>query len=471
MLKNHQIRELEGEFYDKHLDWFGLYIRDDNLCIPPSSIEEMSHQTRNSNPYHAPEQLSHMKIPEPLLQSASRLMDQRSIDAPHAWTADPSGHTGQYERSSAFHHGQGPFRLMYGLSIPDQAAPQTPWPVGGAMNGFDASSTISPLSPRTPGERSDIDVHIVHNASPWPSAPPSTGTYHSSQSTDFKMESSEPRGGIGNPPCETQAHPDELPGGLGSNESDFGYESLPFNHLGTGLVHSGQVFHRGYPGSNEGDAVNPRMLRVDSVVSQDEEDKAMTDAEGDEDGDYDEYHPSGSVSQTVAHHHTDRSTRPSTRQRPTNSAAFSKPLPHKNRITKTTRSNHTPNINTTQNIIPTTVTTTINPPNKCTHCPHVSSSPTTLAKHIFTKHTRPYTCLFSPYACTLNFGSKNEWTRHIRVQHLQLEHWVCDLDKCAGTHSFDRKDLFTQHVRRMHAAIVFGSEVEMMSQSGKAQLE
>lgn len=48
------------------------------------------------------------------------------------------------------------------------------------------------------------------------------------------------------------------------------------------------------------------------------------------------------------------------------------------------------------------------------------------------------------------------------MQHLHLELWRCDLGKCgvenaanaragkAITHDFDRKDLFTQHARRMH---------------------
>ncbi|KAF1738516.1 hypothetical protein CRV24_000442 [Beauveria bassiana] len=57
--------------------------------------------------------------------------------------------------------------------------------------------------------------------------------------------------------------------------------------------------------------------------------------------------------------------------------------------------------------------------------------------------------------CTSIFGSKNEWKRHIASQHLCLQYYRCSI--CSQTTSeekdieFNRKDLFTQHLRRMHA--------------------
>lgn len=93
--------------------------------------------------------------------------------------------------------------------------------------------------------------------------------------------------------------------------------------------------------------------------------------------------------------------------------------------------------------------------------------------------SRVFTCSFARYGCDSTFGSKNEWKRHVASQHLQLGFYRCDVDKCnihckgpnqhnrqhhkkSRSHlsndtacrianDFNRKDLFTQHLRRMHA--------------------
>lgn len=96
--------------------------------------------------------------------------------------------------------------------------------------------------------------------------------------------------------------------------------------------------------------------------------------------------------------------------------------------------------------------------------------------------SRTFICSFAPYGCESTFVSKNEWKRHITSQHLQLGFYRCDVGKCSlhrrqpsPTHThlltpstsrtqtltppsppgqpndFNRKDLFTQHQRRMHA--------------------
>jgi len=92
---------------------------------------------------------------------------------------------------------------------------------------------------------------------------------------------------------------------------------------------------------------------------------------------------------------------------------------------------------------------------------------------------RAFICSFAPYGCRSTFVSKNEWKRHVTSQHLQLGFYRCDVGKCSvarhqaspslfptaspsprSTNStpapgqpndFNRKDLFTQHQRRMHA--------------------
>lgn len=101
-----------------------------------------------------------------------------------------------------------------------------------------------------------------------------------------------------------------------------------------------------------------------------------------------------------------------------------------------------------------------------------------------TRAPRIFVCSFAPYGCESTFVSKNEWKRHVTSQHLQLGFYRCDVGKCRmhshSTHrhphpshnpsqfltaaksrasspppgqpnDFNRKDLFTQHQRRMHA--------------------
>lgn len=74
---------------------------------------------------------------------------------------------------------------------------------------------------------------------------------------------------------------------------------------------------------------------------------------------------------------------------------------------------------------------------------------------------RHFPCPLAMYGCEATFSSKNEWKRHVSTQHIKLGFWRCDL--CATTvdphdpqsvyhNDFNRKDLFTQHLRRMHAA-------------------
>lgn len=74
---------------------------------------------------------------------------------------------------------------------------------------------------------------------------------------------------------------------------------------------------------------------------------------------------------------------------------------------------------------------------------------------------RPFPCPLAAYGCKSDFASKNEWKRHVSTQHIKLGFWRCDLcppsidpnDEDAFYHNdFNRKDLFTQHLRRMHAA-------------------
>ncbi|KAI9681224.1 MAG: hypothetical protein M1817_002506 [Caeruleum heppii] len=87
-----------------------------------------------------------------------------------------------------------------------------------------------------------------------------------------------------------------------------------------------------------------------------------------------------------------------------------------------------------------------------------------LKKHTLSRHLRPYKCILAPYGCTKDFGSKNEWKRHVNTQHLCCDTWRCDIDACADgsvaddqRRDFNRKDLFTEHLRRMHGPPTVGS--------------
>lgn len=65
-----------------------------------------------------------------------------------------------------------------------------------------------------------------------------------------------------------------------------------------------------------------------------------------------------------------------------------------------------------------------------------------------------FPCALQTYGCTATFASKNEWKRHVATQHLQLESWRCEWCPEGKPKDFNRKDLFVQHVRRMHAEAI-----------------
>jgi hypothetical protein len=93
---------------------------------------------------------------------------------------------------------------------------------------------------------------------------------------------------------------------------------------------------------------------------------------------------------------------------------------------------------------------------RCSHCSHAPfKDSSSLRKHIAAAHTRPFPCAFLFAGCTSTFGSKNEWKRHIASQHLCLQYYRCSACPQSAAegkgNEFNRKDLFTQHLRRMHA--------------------
>lgn len=104
----------------------------------------------------------------------------------------------------------------------------------------------------------------------------------------------------------------------------------------------------------------------------------------------------------------------------------------------------------------------------CRFCKGTFDNSTSLQRHMDNSHPRAFTCVFNFAGCASTFASKNEWKRHVSTQHLNFHSWVCDLGDCGKAHTssspkngsggqiskgptFNRKDLFTQHLRRMHA--------------------
>lgn len=132
----------------------------------------------------------------------------------------------------------------------------------------------------------------------------------------------------------------------------------------------------------------------------------------------------------------------------------------------------------------------------CSLCPATFQSASALRKHTLASHTRPFTCSFGRYGCPSTFGSKNEWKRHVSSQHLRPGIYRCDIGACVpvanqhrrksssssigyqkslrgpvgvsaaaaatetGYNDFNRKDLFTQHVRRMHGPTATASRAD-----------
>ncbi|KAL2838952.1 hypothetical protein BJX68DRAFT_202785 [Aspergillus pseudodeflectus] len=106
------------------------------------------------------------------------------------------------------------------------------------------------------------------------------------------------------------------------------------------------------------------------------------------------------------------------------------------------------------------------------------AAPDTTTKQSTKKSSeRRFVCSFARYGCSSTFPSKNEWKRHVSSQHIQPGFYRCDTGRCSlnnresttsspspsldANHQhqqsallvndFNRKDLFIQHQRRMHA--------------------
>lgn len=108
----------------------------------------------------------------------------------------------------------------------------------------------------------------------------------------------------------------------------------------------------------------------------------------------------------------------------------------------------------------------------CNVCGETYMSRAILEEHIRVGHSRPFTCVFHHAGCDASFTSKMEWKRHVNSQHIRWTVFHCVQDNCANFSSdqvprnigpttarpgkvFSRRDLYDQHVRRMHTPAKF----------------
>ncbi|TGO21948.1 hypothetical protein BPAE_0192g00160 [Botrytis paeoniae] len=176
--------------------------------------------------------------------------------------------------------------------------------------------------------------------------------------------------------------------------------------------------------------------------------------------------------------YTPRPTTRNPRKRTSTARSYSPPTPKRNRISKSSTCTSKSSSKLSSGGL------------SCKQCTSAGFKDTpTLQRHVASAHTRAFICVFDFAGCDSTFASKNEWKRHVSSQHLNLQAWVCTLGSCGkvplSSHShsgsamrkggegnanananaqargygeikgaeFNRKDLFTQHLRRMHAPI------------------
>ena len=390
------------------------------------------------------------------MQSCISTGDCSIIDAPHAWRTSPTDYPG---RSNY------PYQRPQGLEIPKGNAPGEHWT---STEQDTSCSGGDSWTPHTSDSQSEADGTYNSQLSPWNEDTRALGLGFthvggSSYLNDYSVS-----------PQALQQYPDNcaeetcVKPMIHGKETDHTY--YPEN---TGLCTPDQESIEYGPDDEPNGAPAQKRTSVASV--KDEDDESMDDdAEHDDD---DEYTPA-----TAGHSHGRGMTRGSFSNRKAGPASKRSPrskgptFPAQNptKVAKKTAKTQVPSPSSTRNHTP------------CTHCPSTFPSDSTLKKHVLSTHTRPFICTFQRYGCKATVGSKNEWKRHINVQHLHLETWRCDLEPCnqqkpksstpsnavsptlgkkgspteARDHGFDRKDLFTQHMKRMHAPANSAPHVE-----------
>lgn len=432
-----------------------------NIEWPPSMYQEAAFPamdvSREESIYHARDTQSCIRLSE----------DCSIIDAPHAWRTSLADYSGR----NHYPHSRPP-----GLEIPKGNPSGEHWT---STEQDTSCSGGDSWTPHTSDSRSEADGTYNNQLSPWNEDTRGLNICFAHAGGSAYLN------GYSVSPQELQQYPDncaenncikpEMHG------KETGHTYYPEN---TGLCTPDQESIDFVP--DDEPMGTPAHKRTSTASVKDEDDESMDDDAGHDDDD--EYTPA-----TAGTSHGRGATRgsfaarraglASKRSQRSKGPAFPTQIP--NKVAKKSANTQVLSPSSTRNHTP------------CTHCPSLFSSDSTLKKHVLSTHTRPFICTFQRYGCNATVGSKNEWKRHINVQHLHLETWRCDLDSCAYPatsangasgqgkhknctpsstvspsagkkanptevqhHDFDRKDLFTQHIKRMHAPPASASHAE-----------
>ncbi|KAL8721151.1 MAG: hypothetical protein Q9225_002109 [Loekoesia sp. 1 TL-2023] len=241
-------------------------------------------------------------------------------------------------------------------------------------------------------------------------------------------------------------------------------------HLGPGTVN----FHR-----DEGIGSSINESTIASPISQ-ADNTAMESVSGD--GEESDYSPQNRSKRAPkkpkgrTRSHPKGSNSPTTKR-----SSMIKGDPHRltspAKISKRTSSTGKPSNAVTSPTSPHTLQASNTNDSVCQQCCKTFPSASALQRHVLSAHTRPFYCSLRRYGCTSTFGSKNEWKRHVTSQHICHGIYRCDIGTCVprpappspqsnnndlhttqqqtsssdwSHNDFNRKDLFTQHLRRMH---------------------
>lgn len=451
--EEHERTLIPGEH--RNSEWSPSMYQEAGFPAMDVSREESIYRARDMQPY--------MRYSE----------DCSIIDAPHAW---------RMSHADYFGRNYYPHQRPHGLEIPKGNALGEHWT---STEQDTSCSGGDSWTPHTSDSRSEADGTYNNQLPPW------NEDSHGVSICFDHVGGSPYLNGYSVSPQELQQYPDSC------GEDNCAKPELHSKKTGhtyyseiTGLCTPGQESIDYVPDDEPMGAPAPKCTSIASV--KDEDDESMDDdAEHDDD---DEYIPA-----TAGHVHGRGVARgsfaarkpglASKRSQRSKGPVFPAQIP--NKVAKKTAKTQVPSPTSTRNHTP------------CTQCPLLFPSDSTLKKHVLSTHTRPFICTFQRYGCNATVGSKNEWKRHINVQHLHLETWRCDIDTCAYPittangaagpekhknctpssavspslgkkananelqyHEFDRKDLFTQHVKRMHAPHASASPAEKAAFEG-----
>ena len=450
------------EYRDREEDSNHTFVigQDFEIEWPASTFQAMSLRTNAVNdmellpetaPYrYAGLQRSCMKTPE----------RRCSIDAPLAWQADWNGRNNP---------------LPYGLDIPHHRSSENRWT---RIEQDTNDSGGSTWSPEASDSRSEADGFLNHQVSQ--NRDIATLGYSNQRAPLYFPEDLS----YHHPGCATVISPQDLQQYPDAEEFNEDANMRPELHEVTASETYTPVDVAQYTALDKSSRFGPEDEAIGSSIQddsgansiQEDDDSAMGDSpEVDSDGDYSPKAGRRGHGRRLSHRSTTLKNPSLSAKRPQRTKNTTSQAVKPTKIAKKTpkSSVSSPPAGKHTSLLP------------CPHCSTGLASESALKKHVLASHTRPFICTFHKYGCSSTVGSKNEWKRHINVQHMHLETWRCDIGVCAPPscgstdhkhtspspsgqlethaplyHDFDRKDLFTQHLKRMHSPATSASRAE-----------